>query len=207
MKIKNHSRLRLWFLLIFNIYQLIAIDFYGLLLMLLIIDFDWMLSSGSTMYKHCNVLTVEALVCPSWLTVPRDQHWRDHFRYSPLYLTRCPILHSPLHCPTTHFRCLDFDDDDDNNNNNDSDNGKFYSDRTRKKTTLKAIEKYRYGLWKTVSNHLKPSDVLVMRFLELFLVLQTSAHSANSKKRKMDKWVEEDYTMEEQDWRTKFALI
>ena len=40
MKIKNHSRLRLRFLLIFNIYQLIAIDFYGLLLMLLIIDFD-----------------------------------------------------------------------------------------------------------------------------------------------------------------------
>ena len=64
MKIKNHSRLRLWFLLIFSIYQLIAIDFYGLLLMLLIIDFGWMLLSGSTMYKHCNVLTVEALVFP-----------------------------------------------------------------------------------------------------------------------------------------------
>ena len=36
-------------LLIFNINQSIAIDFYWLLL---IIDFDWMLSSGSTMYKH-----------------------------------------------------------------------------------------------------------------------------------------------------------
>ena len=35
MKIKNQK-----FLLIFNIYQLIAIDFYGQLLMLLIIDFD-----------------------------------------------------------------------------------------------------------------------------------------------------------------------
>ena len=186
MKIKNHSRLRLWFLLIFNIYQLIAINFYGLLLMLLIIDFVWMLSSGSTMYKHLRYLQSRPLSVLSWLTVPWDQQWRDHFRYSPLYLTRHPILHSPLHCPTTHFRCLDFDDDD-NNNNDDSGNGKLYSDRTRKKNTLTAIEKYRYGLWKAVSNHLKPSDVLVMRFLELFLVLQTSAHSANLKKRKMDK--------------------
>ena len=46
MKIENHSRLRLWFLLIFNINQLMAIDFYWLLLMLLIIDFDWLVSSG-----------------------------------------------------------------------------------------------------------------------------------------------------------------
>ena len=50
MKIENHSRLRIWFLLIFDINQLIAIDFYWLLLVLLITDFDWMLSSGSTMY-------------------------------------------------------------------------------------------------------------------------------------------------------------
>ena len=135
MKIKNHSRLRLWFLLIFSIYQLIAIDFYGLLLMLLIIDFDWMLSSGSTMYKHCNVQS-RPLCVLSWLTVPRDQQWRDHFRYSPLYLTRYPILHSPLHCPTNHFRCLDFDDDDDN----DSDNGFFDTDRTRKKTPLRRLK-------------------------------------------------------------------
>ena len=118
-------------------------------------------------------------------------------------LPRYPIFHSPLHCPTTDVRCLDFDydddddDDDNNNNNNDSDNGKFYSDRTRKKPPLKNC----------IETSLKPSDVLVMRFLELILVLQTSAHSANSKKRKMDKWVEEDYTMEEQDWRTKFAFI
>ena len=35
---------------------------------------------------------------------------------------------------------------------------KFCSDRTRKKNTFKAIEKYRYGLWKTVSKHLN-SDV------------------------------------------------
>ena len=139
MKIKNHSRLRLWFLLIFNIYQLIAINFYGLLLMLLIIDFVWMLSSGSTMYKHLRYLQSRPLSVLSWLTVPWDQQWRDHFRYSPLYLTRYPILHSPLHCPTTHFRCLDFDDDD-NNNNDDSGNGKLYSDRTRKKNTLTAIE-------------------------------------------------------------------
>ena len=139
MKIKNHSRLLLWFLLIFNIYQLIAINFYGLLLMLLIIDFVWMLSSGSTMYKHLRYLQSRPLCVLSWLTVPRDQQWRDHFRYSPLYLTRYPILHSPLHCPTTHFRCLDFDDDD-NNNNDDSGNGKLYSDRTRKKNTLTAIE-------------------------------------------------------------------
>ena len=120
MKIKNHSRLRLWFLLIFNIYQLFAIDFYWLLLMLLIIDFDWMLSSGSTMYKHLRYLQSRPLCVLSWLTVPRDQQWRDHFRCSPLYLTWYPILDSPLHCPTTHFRCLDFDDDD-----NDSDNGNF----------------------------------------------------------------------------------
>ena len=139
MKIKNHSKLRLWFLSIFNIYQLISIDFYWLLLMLLIIDFDWMLSSGSTMYKHLRYLQSRPLCVLSWLTVPRDQQWRDHFRYSPLYLTRYPILHSPLHCPTTHFRCLDFDDDD-NNNNDDSGNGKLYSDRTRKKNTLTAIE-------------------------------------------------------------------
>ena len=47
-----------------------------------------------------------------------------------------------------------------------------------------------------------------MRFLELFLVLQTPAHSANLKKAKNGRLcVEEDYTMEEQDWRTKFALI
>ena len=45
MKIGCHSRLQLWVLLIFNINQLIAIDFYWLLLMLLIIDFDWMVSS------------------------------------------------------------------------------------------------------------------------------------------------------------------
>ena len=43
---------------------------------------------------------------------------------SPLYLTRYPILHSPLHCPTTHFRCLDFDDDDDDDHN-DTNNGNF----------------------------------------------------------------------------------
>ena len=116
MKIKNHSRLRLWFLLIFNIFQLLAIDFYGLLLMLLIIDFDWMLSSGSIMYKHLRYLQSRTMCVLSWLTVPRDQQWRDHFRYSPLYLTRYPILDSPLQCPTTHFRCLDFDDDDDDGN-------------------------------------------------------------------------------------------
>ena len=138
MKIKNHSRLlRLWFLLIFNINQLIAIDFYWPLLMLLITDFDWMLSSGSTMYKHLWYLQSRPLCVLSWLTVPRDQQWRHHFRYSPLYLTQYPILHSPLHCPTTHFRCLDFDDDDDDDNNNDSGNGKFYSDRTRKKKHFK----------------------------------------------------------------------
>ena len=145
MKIKNHSRLlRLWFLLIFNINQLIAIDFYWPLLMLLITDFDWMLSSGSSMYKHLWYLQSRPLCVLSWLTVPRDQQWRHHFRYSSLYLTQYLILHSPLHCPTIHFRCLGFDDDD--NNNNDSGNGKFYSDRTRKKNILKAIEKYRYGL-------------------------------------------------------------
>ena len=32
---------------------------------------------------------------------------------------------------------------------------KFYSDRTRKKNTFKTIEKHRYGIWKTVSKHLK----------------------------------------------------
>ena len=158
--------------------------------MLLIIDFDWMLSSGSTMYKHL-LLQSRPLCVLSWLTVPRDKQWRNHFRYFPLYLTRYPILHSPLHhCPTTHVRCLDFDDDDDDDDDNDdddSDNGKFYSDRTRKKTAFRAIEKYRYGFWKTVSNRLKPNDVLVMLILELFLVLQTSAHSANLKKQKMDK--------------------
>ena len=31
---------------------------------------------------------------------------------------------------------------------------KFYSDRTRKTFPFKAIKKYRYGLWKTVSKHL-----------------------------------------------------
>ena len=46
MKTENHSRLWLWLLLIFNINQLIAIDFYWLLLMILIIDFDWMVSSS-----------------------------------------------------------------------------------------------------------------------------------------------------------------
>ena len=46
MKIKNHSRLRLWLLLIFNVNQFIVIDFYWLLFMLLIIEFDWMVSSG-----------------------------------------------------------------------------------------------------------------------------------------------------------------
>ena len=137
MKIKNHSRLlRLWFLLIFNINQLIAIDFYWPLLMLLITDFDWMLSSGSTMYKHLCLLTVEAPVCPVMIDCSSRSARRHHFRYSPLYLTQYPILHSPLHCPTTHFRCLDFDDDDDDNNN-DSGNGKFYSDRTRKKKHFK----------------------------------------------------------------------
>ena len=40
MKIKKSLRTAALILLIFNIYQLIAIDFYGLLLMLLIIDFD-----------------------------------------------------------------------------------------------------------------------------------------------------------------------
>ena len=48
MKIESHSRLQLWFLLIINVNQLMAIDFYWLLLMLLIIDFDWMVSSGKT---------------------------------------------------------------------------------------------------------------------------------------------------------------
>ena len=173
--------------------------------MLLIIDFDWMLSSGSTMYKHLRYLPDSRPLCVlSWLTVPRDQQWRHHFRYSPLYVTRYPILHSPLHYPTTHFRCLDFDDDDDDDddddNNNDSHNWKFYSDQTRKKPPLRRLKT-------CIETSLKPSDVLVMRFLELILVLQTSAHSANSKKRKMDKWVKEDYNMEEQDWRTKFALI
>ena len=57
--------------------------------------------------------------------------------------------------------------------------GNFIAIGQGKKTpNFKAIEKYRYGLWKTV---------FLMRFLELFLVLQTSAHSANFKKRKMDK--------------------
>ena len=37
-----------------------------------------------------------------------------------------------------------------------------------------------------IKTSLKPSDVLVMRFLELILVLQTSGHSANLKKQKMD---------------------
>ena len=40
MKIERHSRLRLWFLLIVNINQLIPIDFYWLLLMLLIL-IEW----------------------------------------------------------------------------------------------------------------------------------------------------------------------
>ena len=40
MKIESHSRLRLWFLLIVNINQLIPIDFYWLLLMLLIL-IEW----------------------------------------------------------------------------------------------------------------------------------------------------------------------
>ena len=40
MKIERHSRLRLWFLLIININQLIPIDFYWLLLMLLIL-IEW----------------------------------------------------------------------------------------------------------------------------------------------------------------------
>ena len=48
MKIENHSRLRVWFLPVFKIKQLIAIDVYLLLLMLLIIDYDWMVSSGFT---------------------------------------------------------------------------------------------------------------------------------------------------------------
>ena len=139
MKIKNHSRLRLWFLLIFNISQLITINFYWLLLMLLIIDFECyrlvVQCTSIAMYLQSRPLCVL-----SWLTVPRDQRWRDHFRYSPLYLTRYPILHSPLHWPTTHFRCLDFDDDDDNNYNNDSDNGKFYSDWTRKKPLLRRLK-------------------------------------------------------------------
>ena len=89
----------------------------------------------------------------------------------------------PSLCNTvSDFRCLDFDgdDDDDDDNNNDSDNGKFYSDQTRKKPPLRRLKT-------CIETSLKPSDVLVMRFLELILVLQTSAHSANSKKRKMDK--------------------
>ena len=48
MKIENHSRLWVWFLPAFKIKQLIAIDVYLLLLMLLIIDYDWMVSSGFT---------------------------------------------------------------------------------------------------------------------------------------------------------------
>ena len=86
---------------------------------------------GSTMYKHLWYLQSRPLCVLSWLTVPRDQQWRDHFRYSPLYLTRYPILDCPLQCPTTHFRCLDFDDDDDDHDDdnddddddNDSDDG------------------------------------------------------------------------------------
>ena len=36
---------------------------------------------------------------------------------------------------------------------------KLYSDQTRKTNTFKAIEKYRYGLWKTVSKHLKHGKI------------------------------------------------
>ena len=55
-----------------------------------------------------------------------------------------------LQCPTTHFRCLDFDDDgdddddddndDDDDDDNDSDNGFFDSDQTRKKPPLMRLK-------------------------------------------------------------------
>ena len=50
MKIENHSTLQLWFLLIFNINQLITIDWYWLILIVLIIDSHWLKSSGKLRY-------------------------------------------------------------------------------------------------------------------------------------------------------------
>ena len=81
-------------------------------------------------------------MCPVMIDCSsRSAMTRSYFRYSPLYLTRYPILHSPVHCPTTHFRCLHFDDDDDDDDDdNDSDNGFFDTDRTRKKPPLRRLK-------------------------------------------------------------------
>ena len=48
----------------------------------------------------------------------------------------------------------------------------FYRFRTRKKTTSKAIEKYRYGLWKTVSKHRKGKTLALMTS-ELFVCISS----------------------------------
>ena len=64
---KKSLRTAALILLIFNIYQLIAIYFYWLFLVLLIIDFDWMLLSGSTMYKHLLLQSSPCVSCHDWL--------------------------------------------------------------------------------------------------------------------------------------------
>ena len=53
---------------------------------------------------------------------------------------------------------------------------KFYSDRTRKKNTFKAIEKYRYGLWKSVSKHLKTT--ILQQITKKKFITHTPTNSA-----------------------------
>ena len=135
MKINENKKSLKTATLIFIDFQYLSINCYWFLWTIIdVIDFDWMLLSGSTMYKYCNVLTVEAPVCPVMIDCSSRSAMTRSFSLFPSLSNTVSDSSLSRSLPNNSLPLSGLYDD------NDSDNGFFDTDRTRKKPPLRRLK-------------------------------------------------------------------